>query len=255
MRINVKILSIIIAVLILAAVTSNSQPNGIDPNVRDTIIISSSSTFSANSGSVPVYFFNDEPLVGIEMTLTYNSPDILVDSFSFIGSRLEAYSLKDADQISTNSITIYAFALDENLVGTGDGLLGTLYLSFVPNISSQTVNIDTLTITISDREFSTAFSDENANAFTPVVIPGALTIEPGGCCLGDRGNVDNSPDDVLDIGDLVYLVNYMFNSGPAPFCSAESNVDASTDDQTDISDLVYIVNYMFSSGPPPLSCP
>ena len=255
MRINVKILSIIIAVLILAAVTSKSQPAGVDPSVRDTIFINSITSYSSYNGFVPVYFFNDELLAGIELTLTYDSPDLMIDSFSFVNSRIENYTLKGADQLTSTSITIYSYALSEGLLPTGTGLLGHLFFSYIPNISPQTVSIDTITVTISDREFSTAFSDESANAFTPFVIPGALSIQTGSCCLGDRGNVDNSPDDLVDIADLVYMVQYMFRDGPEPVCAAEANCDGSIDEITDIADLVYMVQYMFSDGPPPLSCP
>jgi hypothetical protein len=75
----------------------------------------------------------------------------------------------------------------------------------------------------------------------------------GGGCLGMiRGNIDCDFNDVIDISDLVYLVDYMFNGGPEPWCLPE--VDVNADDQVDISDLVYLVDYMFSGGPPPAPC-
>ncbi len=254
MRINLKIISIILAVLILAAVTK-SQPSGSDPNIRDTVSIQSLTTFSTSAGFVPVNFYNDQPLAGIELTISYSSLDIMIDSFSYIGGRLEGYSLKGADQISANTLTIYTYALAEGLVPNGSGLLGNLYFSFIPNISPQDVTIDTMTITISDREFSSAFSDANANAFSPVIVPGVLSIASGSCCLGDRGNINGSPDDALDISDLVFLVEFMFQEGASPPCMAEANINGSVDEQVDISDLVYMVNFMFADGPPPPSCP
>lgn len=256
MRINLKILSIIISLLVIAAISAKSQPSGSDPNARDTIFISSVTSYtSSNTGIVPINFYNDQPLAGVEITLTYNSPDIMIDSFSFVGGRVANYSLKGADQLSGSSITIYAYAMSEGLIPEGTGMLGYLFCSFIPNISQQLVTFDTLTLDISDREYSTAFSDETANAYTPIVLPGVMTIQTGSCCLGDRGNVDNSPDDLVDISDLVFLVTYMFNDGPAPTCPFESNIDGSVDEVVDISDLVYLVTYMFNDGPPPPSCP
>jgi len=55
-----------------------------------------------------------------------------------------------------------------------------------------------------------------------------------------------------DIGDLVYLVDYMFTSGPPPPDLDAANVDGLG--EIDISDLVYLVDYMFTGGPPPI-CP
>ncbi len=79
------------------------------------------------------------------------------------------------------------------------------------------------------------------------------------CCMPPiRGNVDYDGADQIDISDLVYLVDYMFNGGPAPVCWPEANINANgPDDQSgiDISDLVYLVDYMFNSGPPPVACP
>ncbi len=74
-----------------------------------------------------------------------------------------------------------------------------------------------------------------------------------GCCIGIRGNVDSDGGDAIDISDLVFLVDYMFNSGPEPPCLDEADIDGSGG--IDISDLVFLVDYMFSGGPPPVACP
>ena len=75
------------------------------------------------------------------------------------------------------------------------------------------------------------------------------------CCVGIRGNVDGDVSQVVDISDLVYLVDFMFTSGPAPICSVEANIDADINGNIDISDLVYLVDFMFTDGPPPPACP
>lgn len=72
------------------------------------------------------------------------------------------------------------------------------------------------------------------------------------CCVGLRGNFDNSPDDFLDISDLVQLVTYMFNDGNPPVCDKEA--DFNGDGTIDISDLVAMISYMHG-GPLPASCP
>jgi len=73
-------------------------------------------------------------------------------------------------------------------------------------------------------------------------------------CLGlIRGNIDYSGDDIIDISDLVYLVDYMFTGGLPPKCFEEVDTDINL--QLDISDLVYLVDYMFDEGPAPPECP
>ena len=57
-----------------------------------------------------------------------------------------------------------------------------------------------------------------------------------------------------DIADLVYLVNYMFQTGPQPPCFEEADINGDGSDTPDIADLVYLVTYMFQGGPAPVPC-
>ena len=74
----------------------------------------------------------------------------------------------------------------------------------------------------------------------------AGVIHVGGCCVGIRGNVNGDVLDEIDIGDLVKMVNFMFEGGLPPLCIEEANINASTGiPLVDISDLVSLVAYMF----------
>lgn len=76
------------------------------------------------------------------------------------------------------------------------------------------------------------------------------------CCIGNRGNVDGDSGDQVDISDLLYFVDYAFQSpaGPTPPCINEADVDGSG--QADISDILFLVDYMFTNPPPqsPVDC-
>jgi hypothetical protein len=62
-------------------------------------------------------------------------------------------------------------------------------------------------------------------------------------------------DYVINIADVVYMINYIFKSGPppAPLCLG----DASGDGAVNIADGVYLINYIFKAGPDPVEdcCP
>jgi hypothetical protein len=58
-------------------------------------------------------------------------------------------------------------------------------------------------------------------------------------------------DRVVDIGDVVYLINYLFVSGPEPPNS--SLADVNCDCQIDMGDTVYLINYLFLGAAPPQS--
>ncbi len=64
------------------------------------------------------------------------------------------------------------------------------------------------------------------------------------------GDVNN--DGIVDLGDVVYVINYLFKSGPAPDPLWIANVNG--DEVIDIGDVVYLINYLFKGGPPPC-CP
>ncbi len=63
---------------------------------------------------------------------------------------------------------------------------------------------------------------------------------------------DANGDGLIDIADVVYLINYLFISGPTPV-PLEAG-DANCDGVVDIADVVYLINYLFIDGPPPLGC-
>jgi len=72
-------------------------------------------------------------------------------------------------------------------------------------------------------------------------------------CCEMRGDINHDGKPDIDITDLVYLINFMFLSGPEPPCTEESDVDGFYDGNT-IADLVYIVSYMFQGGDAPPPC-
>ncbi len=61
---------------------------------------------------------------------------------------------------------------------------------------------------------------------------------------------DANADQEIDVGDVIYLVNYLFIGGSAPACSPITACgDVNLDGQVDIGDGVYLINYLFTSGP------
>jgi hypothetical protein len=63
---------------------------------------------------------------------------------------------------------------------------------------------------------------------------------------------DTNGDEIVDIGDVVYLVSYLYKSGPPPQCEPVSECgDVNLDDIVDIGDVLYLVNYLYRGGPSP----
>ena len=70
----------------------------------------------------------------------------------------------------------------------------------------------------------------------------ALATMVGGDANGDRS---------VNIGDAVFIVNYIFKSGlaPVPYLAGDANCDQ----LVNIGDAVYLINYIFKGGPAPCS--
>jgi hypothetical protein len=60
---------------------------------------------------------------------------------------------------------------------------------------------------------------------------------------------DSNPDEVIDLGDLVFLLNYLFKGGPPPDPLCKGN--ANCDEAVDLGDLVRLLNYLFKHGSAP----
>jgi len=75
----------------------------------------------------------------------------------------------------------------------------------------------------------------------------------GDACSAKCG--DANGDDGVNVGDAVFLINYVFKGGaaPNPLCLGDANGDGSTN----VGDAVYLIAYIFKSGTAPVTncCP
>jgi hypothetical protein len=74
------------------------------------------------------------------------------------------------------------------------------------------------------------------------------------CCLWLTGNVDGTPDDICDLGDLTKIIDYLFISFTEPECMEEANVDGDVGGLVDLSDLTRLIDYLFITFTPPAEC-
>jgi photosystem II stability/assembly factor-like uncharacterized protein len=74
----------------------------------------------------------------------------------------------------------------------------------------------------------------------------SLAVLAGPFMLGDANG-----DALMDLGDVVYLLNFLFKGGLAP--DPLQAGDANSDGTVEPGDAIYLLNYLFKGGPPPSS--
>jgi len=80
-----------------------------------------------------------------------------------------------------------------------------------------------------------------------LVIPDACTRTPSymcGDCTGDY---------VVDLGDVLYIISYLYKNGPPP--QPLDAGDVNLDQLVDLGDVLYLISYLYKGGPPPCQSP
>jgi len=72
--------------------------------------------------------------------------------------------------------------------------------------------------------------------------------EPGQIILAAALRGDANGDDIVDVSDAVYIINYIFADGLPPVSACGG--DANSDGYADVSDAVFIIDYVFVPGSP-----
>lgn len=203
---------------------------------------------------IPIIASNSVPISQIDLPLVLSGDlPLRLDSFTTNGCRtsyFESVSLKHYNPAG-GQMTFKLIAGTQPDLEEGNGEVLKLY--FHLDASAQFGQ-------------STLVSFEAYNIYEPLFYSTFLNFEPvlknaliswSDCCIGIRGNINGDEDDISDIGDLLYLVDYMFLNppGPGPVCEEEADVDGSG--LVDISDLLYLVDYMFNlpDAVAPVDCP
>ena len=61
---------------------------------------------------------------------------------------------------------------------------------------------------------------------------------------------DANQDDAVDVGDAVFMINYVFKGGPAPNPIECGDVNGDCD--ANVGDAVFLISYIFKQGDAPV---
>jgi hypothetical protein len=167
----------------------------------------------------------------------------------------------DGNMADTLEVTLVIPNAPPEITPIGDTVLVLFAESFVYYPTIVDPDDSTHSITYSEYPHWCSVQNDSVIGTAPdTMFSEMLTVVAQDYCNADtlsfmvrtylRGNANG--DGVIDIADVVYLLNYLFISGPAsdPLEAGDANCDG----VVDIADVVYLLNYLFLGGPPP-GCP
>ncbi|MCP4567231.1 MAG: hypothetical protein GY841_06600 [FCB group bacterium] len=197
--------------------------------------------------AIPVYITNDIALEGLTIGLHYNSDDIEVVEVDTAGTvlpvGLERRTFIDP---ANNRILVFWVKLHDELPIQSGGLLATIRVRVPTGIPAQAVDFDSLFYPpAGDFMFAPAGGGK--------IIPGYVDCGENDLLIGPQyicGDANN--DESINVGDAVWLINYVFKNGPPPIPPEAGEVNC--DGSLNVGDAVYLINYVFKSGPDPCDC-
>ncbi|MFH2056835.1 MAG: dockerin type I repeat-containing protein, partial [bacterium] len=180
------------------------------------------------------------------MTLQYNSMQPGIDNLEGATIGIENSTGTDGLQVANNQAYMHD-ALAVNFLGalpwwlTVDPMGGSVEAG-----ESDTVTVSMDAAELVDSTYTGGLlvttNDPDYQVFSIPVTFHAGVGEP--ILTGDANG-----DEIVNITDAVYLIDYIFSSGPGPDPMACG--DCNCDDVVNITDATYLIAYIFSDGPPP----
>ncbi len=224
---------------ILLCVFPASKSFSEDPGIPDTVRFGEWSVYVTGppyrgEAIVPLVVFNDEPVQAFNIPIKWIGP-MVCDTAYFAEGRPDMfdwqYVLIDS---SINLVWFSALSYGDPMPpGTGP----VAYMHFEVNDTGW-AELDTANTGI----IFLIFKDPQANSWMPQVVPSQDHIEPS--LVGDVNR-----DGQMDLGDIVFLINYLYKGGPPPDFLEQGDVNG--DSVVDLGDVVYLINYLYKGGPAP----
>jgi hypothetical protein len=221
-----------------------------DLGLSDSVWMESDTMIVGIPSTISVGLVHDEPLTGMAVSMEWDGAVILtVDThlnkskFSALADSIFLEGFRNAwwaDGVNPDTFKFYCwrFGLEHNTLPPGKNMIITM------DVTPQSAGNSNFRLVGWFNGSPSMLTTEDHAAILPAISGGHITVLP--YLSGDA-----SHDGVIDVGDIVYLINYLYKNGAAP--DPLESGDANCDSVVDVSDVVVLINYLFKGGPLP-SC-
>ncbi len=210
----------------------------------DTLKIQNVTVESLEPFKVDISVDNSLPIDLIEIPLFWDGPaNLTLDSASTVGLRTESAPL--VDWISLLHFykrgCLRICPVNSSLaMGPGTGAIVSLWFTPDPEVVSAETEIRIGPYGHNNTIFSTI-----RGSYNPGSLGGLVQIHRWICG-------DFNADELINILDIVYLIDYKYKGGPAP--EPLKSADVNNDELVNILDIIYLINFKYKEGPEPV-CP
>ena len=215
-----------------------------DPGIPDTVsfgepVINLSGPPYHGTMILPVSAFNDEVLAQVDIPLKWTGP-ISCDSGEIVrelapNSVQEYFSFNNQERWVVESVVV-TWTDEPTWIPPGQGGFHNIYFSIQ---DTGFISIDTLSM------FGFLHL-RMVDTLGMVVIPHFTSLQ---IHIQPPLSGDVNKDGQVDIGDVVFLVNYLFKHSIAPEPIELGDING--DCEVNIGDVVFLINYLFKNGPVP----
>ena len=190
-----------------------------------------------------------EPLVGWQYSVCHDPAELSIES---------AVLADPVIAVSGSPPSFASFHFADDGYSLGVVWMGPSLDALPPSISALSVGTYTHSLAAGDSTSVTLCGSIGTPPLSSGVLPllGGITILPitvdGSITVLDlypwiRGDVND--DGVVNLADGVFLLNELFQGGPAGTCVAAK--DANSDSTVDAADAIFLFTALFLDGPPP----
>jgi len=210
-------------------------------DVSDELTLIHTSAHPGETVSVPVWLSNSTITGGVTFNVLFDSASLSVEGVDTSQTRIEGWK-NIIPVINPGELFFYGYpdwwyTHPFSYIPPGEGILLRINFKIADNVSPGI----SLPIT-----FETEPNLGHYDAYTDT--SGLIFVQPStisGWIFTDVISGDANSDGILDVGDLVYLLNYLYRNSipPSPVSLGDYNNDA----EVNISDVVALINYLFHS--------
>lgn len=148
--------------------------NGTETASRsDSIIVNDSEAIPGEQAIIKIEMVNSKELGALTIPLIIRLHRAKFDSVSFIGSRVEYWSMKPVTITAEGQLVIFgAICMMEDYLPPGRGLLAELFITVTDSANADPIVIDSTTI----HPASLIFAKSDSHTYLPAFVAGRLTI-------------------------------------------------------------------------------